>query len=54
MELINMLLSYFIIQYNSKVVFFIAHYLNKIFIMDLSLQFIITASYDELITNKVL
>ena len=54
MKLINMLLSSLIIQYYSKVVFFIAHYLNKIFIMDLSVQIIIIASYDKLITNKVL
>ena len=58
MKWINKLLSYFIIQYYSKVFFFfwifIAYYLNKIFIMDLFVQFIIIASYDELITNKVL
>ena len=49
-----MLLSTSIIQYYSKVVYFITHYLNKIFIMDLCVQFIIIISYDELITNKVL
>ena len=57
MEGINMLLSAFIIQYYSKVDFFfflIAHYLNKIIITDMYVQFIIFASYDELITNKFL
>ena len=56
MEGIKMLLSAFIIQYYSKVDFFflIAHYLNKIIITDMYVQFIIFASYDELITNKVL
>ena len=55
MKLIKMLLSSFIIQFYFKVVFvFIAHYLNKIFTMNLSVQFIIIVSYDDLITNKVL
>ena len=56
MEGINMLLSAFIIQYYSKFDFFflIAHYLNKIIITDMYLQFIIFASYDEHITNKLL
>jgi len=49
-----MLLSTFIIQYYSKVVYFIAHYLNRIFTMDLCVQFIIITFYNELITNKVL
>ena len=49
-----MLLSTFFVQYYCKVVYFIAHYLNKIFIMDLCVQFIIIIFYDELIPNKVL
>ena len=49
-----MLLSTFIIQYYSKVVICIAHYLNRIIIMNMCVQFIVVASYDELITNKVL
>ena len=54
MKWINMLLSTFIIQYYSKVVFIIAHYLNWIIVIDMCVQFIIVASYDEPITNKVL
>ena len=52
-----MILSTFIVQYYFKFffyLFFIAHYLNRIVIMDMCLQFIIVASYDELIINKVL
>ena len=48
-----MLLSTLIIQYYSEVVLIIAHYLNKIIIIDI-VQFIIVIFYDELITNKVL
>lgn len=58
MESINILLSTFIIQYYSKIVLIIAHYLNKIIIIDMCVKFIITffifIFYDELITNKVL
>ena len=53
-EWINMLLSTFIIQYYSKVVLIIAHYLNKIIIIYMCVQFIIATFYDELITDKVL
>ena len=49
-----MLLSTFITQYYAKVVLIIAHYLNKIIIIDICVQFIIVTFYDELITNKVL
>ena len=49
-----MLLSTFITQYYSKVVLIIAHYLNKIIVIDICVQFIIVTFYDELITNKVL
>ena len=48
-----MLLSTFITQYYAKVVLIIAHYLNKIIIIDI-VQFIIVTFYDEFITNKVL
>ena len=34
--------------------FFIAHYLNWIIIMNMCMKFIIIASYNELITNKVI
>ena len=49
-----MLLSTFIIQYYFQVVFIIAHFFNKIIIIDICVQFIIITFYDELITNKVL
>ena len=58
-----MFLSTFIIQYYYnfffflnilQVVFIIAHYLNKINIIDICMQFIIVTFYDELIINKVL
>ena len=49
-----MFLSTFIIQYDSKVVLIITHYLNKIIIIDICVQFIIVTFYDEFITNKVL
>ena len=34
--------------------FFISHHLNRIIIIDMCMQFIIVAFYNELITNKVL
>ena len=49
-----MLLSTFIIQYYFKVVLIIAHYLNKIIIIDICMQFIIVIFYNKLIINKVL
>ena len=49
-----MILSTFIIQYDYKVVLIIAHYLNKIIIIDICVQFIIVTFYDEFFTNKVL
>ena len=47
-----MLLSNFIIQYYSKIVLIVAHYLNKIIIIDMRVQFIIVTFYDELITKN--
>ena len=38
----------------ADVIALIAHYLNKIIIIDIYVQFIIVTFYDELITNKVL
>ena len=49
-----MFLSTFIIQYYSKVVLMITHYLNEIIIIDMYVQFIIVTFYNELITNNFL